>query len=133
MPVLSAWKLWFQTRMKDMDGIGCLSKTGGHLRAITANYRCPWCGGVWRDAVSTLLTYFAWGALRITLLVQGYKHIIFIRTVRITTDNNNYMREKHDSSKNAENMKFNWKITILDYSKQYVQLTASKMALPVAF
>lgn len=42
--------------------------------------------------------------------MQGYKHIILIRTARITTDNNKYMREKHDNSKYTENMKFNWEI-----------------------
>lgn len=100
----SAWKLWHQTRIKDIDGIVCLSKKVGYPRAITANDH-------WQLTLALkLLSYSAVGAVWITLLVQGYKHIILIRTVRETTANIKYMREKHDSSKYAETVKFNWEI-----------------------
>ena len=80
-----------------------------------------------------LLSYFAMGALWITLLVQGYKHIILIRSVRITTDNNKYMREKRDNNQYAENMKFRWEINYSGLCKTVCLADCNKMALPVAF
>lgn len=71
-----------------------MSKKAGYPRAITANDHF--------NLALKLLSYFAVGALWITLLVQGYIYIILIRTVIEITANNKYIGEKQDSSKYAE-------------------------------